>query len=150
LSLWHVSLGSRQIKSPKLYIVDSGLLCRLLRVNERRIEGDGAVAGAVFESFVAMELLRLADVSQSEASLFHYRDKTGREVDIVLESASGEIAGVEVKAGATVGREDFTGLRRLRDKLGTRFGCGVVLYTGEHTLPFGDRLWAVPLAGLWR
>lgn len=149
LKPWHVNLGSRQIKSPKLYVVDSGLLCRLLKANAQRIEGDGAVAGATFESFVAMELLRLAEASPSEASLFHYRDKTGREVDIVLESASGGVAGVEVKAGATVGRSDLTGLRRLRDKLGERFRCGVVLYTGERTLPFGDRLWVVPLAALW-
>jgi hypothetical protein len=149
LKPWHVNLGSRQIKSPKLYVVDSGLLGRLLKVNARQIEVDGAIAGAMFESFVAMELLRLADVSEAEASLFHYRDKTGREVDIVLESASGEVAGVEVKAGATVGGSDFAGLRRLREKLGERFTCGIVLYTGERTLPFGDRLWVVPLAALW-
>jgi len=149
LKPWHVNLGSRQVKSPKLFVVDSGLLCRLLKANERRIEVDGTVAGAVFESFVAMELMRLADVSAAEASLFHYRDKAGREVDVVLESASGEVAGVEVKAGATVGHEDLTGLRRLRDELGERFTCGIVLYTGERTLPFGERLWAVPLAGLW-
>jgi uncharacterized protein len=67
----------------------------------------------------------------------------------VLESATGEIGGVEVKAAASVGRDDFAGLRRLRGKLDARFKCGVVLYTGERTLPFGDRLWAVPLAGLW-
>lgn len=149
LKPWHINLGSRQIKSPKLYVVDSGLLGRLLKVNARQIEVDGAIAGAMFESFVAMELLRLADVSEAEASLFHYRDKTGREVDIVLESASGEVAGVEIKAGATVGGSDLAGLRRLRDKLGDRFTCGVVLYTGERTLPFGDRLWIVPLAALW-
>jgi len=149
LKPWHVNLGSRQIKSPKLYVVDSGLLCRLLKVNERRIEGDGAVAGAAFESFVAMELLRLADVSEAEASLFHYRDKAGREVDIVLESGSGDIAGVEVKPGASVDRDDFAGLRRLRDKLDARFKVGVILYAGERTLPFGDRLAAVPFAGLW-
>lgn len=149
LKPWHVNLGSRQIKSPKLYVVDSGLLGRLLKVNERQLEADGAVAGAMFESFVAMELLRLADVSEAEASLFHYRDKTGREVDIVLESASGEVAGVEVKAGATVGGDDLAGLRRLRDKLGDRFACGIVLCTGERTLPFGDRLWIAPLAALW-
>lgn len=149
LKPWHVNLGSRQIKSPKLYVVDSGLLGRLLKVNERQVEADGAVAGAMFESFVAMELLRLADVSEAEASLFHYRDKTGREVDVVLESASGEVAGVEIKAGATVSSSDFAGLRRLRDKLGERFACGVILYTGGRTLPFGDRLWVVPLAALW-
>ena len=149
LKPWQVNLGSRQIKSPKLYVVDSGLLCRLFKANQQRIEEDGAVAGAVFESYVTMELLRLAEVSAAEASLFHFRDKLGREVDVVLESASGEIAGVEVKAGATVSYDDLGGLRRLRDNLGARFKCGVVLYTGERTLPFGDRMWVVPLAALW-
>lgn len=149
LKPWHVNLGARQVKSPKLYIVDSGLLCYLLKANVRRIEADDAVAGAAFESFAAMELLRLADVSEVEASLFHYRDKNGREVDVVLESGTGEIAGVEVKCAASVGRDDFAGLRRLRDKLKARFKAGAVLYTGERTLPFGDRIWAVPLAGLW-
>lgn len=80
---------------------------------------------------------------------FPLPDKLSREVDIVLESASGEIAGVEVKAGATVSYDDLGGLQRLRDKLGDRFKCGVVLYTGERTLPFGDRIWVVPLAALW-
>jgi predicted AAA+ superfamily ATPase len=149
LKPWQVNLGARQIKSPKLYVVDSGLLCRLFKANQQRIEEDGAVAGAVFESYVTMELLRLAEVSAAEASLFHYRDKLGREVDVVLESASGEVAGVEVKAGATVSYDDLGGLQRLRDKLGDRFKCGVVLYTGERTLPFGDRIWVVPLAALW-
>jgi predicted AAA+ superfamily ATPase len=149
LKPWQVNLGARQIKSPKLYVVDSGLLCRLFKANQQRIEEDGAVAGAVFESYVTMELLRLAEVSAAEASLFHFRDKLGREVDVVLESASGEIAGVEVKAGATVSYDDLGGLQRLRDKLGDRFKCGVVLYTGERTLPFGDRIWVVPIAALW-
>lgn len=150
LKPWQVNLGARQVKSPKLYVVDSGLLCRLFKANRQRIEEDGTVAGPVFESYVTMELLRLAEVSAAEASLFHYRDKLGREVDVVLESASGEIAGVEVKAGATVSYDDLGGLRRLRDKLGDRFRCGVVLYAGERTLPFGDRTWLVPLAALWR
>ena len=58
-------------------------------------------------------------------------------------------SGVEVKASATVSGRDFAGLRYLRDKLGSRFKGGVVLYTGSHTLPFGERLAAVPLQGLW-
>jgi predicted AAA+ superfamily ATPase len=149
LKPWHVNLGARQIKSPKLYVVDSGLLAYLLRADARRIETYGAVGGAAFESYVAMELLRLADLSELEPSLFHYRDKNGREVDVLIESNSGEIAGVEIKSAASVGRDDFKGLRHLRDKLGERFKSGVVLYTGERTLPFGDRLAAVPIAALW-
>jgi hypothetical protein len=41
------------------------------------------------------------------------------------------------------------GLRVLRDKLGERFKAGVVVYSGEHTLPIDDRIWAVPISGLW-
>jgi uncharacterized protein len=78
LKPWHVNLGARQIKSSKLYVVDSGLLAFLLRANTQRIETDGTIAGAVFESFVAMELLRLASLSEAEPSLYHYRDKGGR------------------------------------------------------------------------
>ena len=149
LKPWRVSLGARQIKSPKLYLVDSGLLVHLLKANARRIEADGTIAGQAFESFAAMELLRLADLSDAQPSLYHYRDNAGREIDVVLEADSGDVAGVEVKSAASVGRDAFAGLRRLRDKLGRRFRFGVVLYSGERTLPFGDRLAAVPISGLW-
>lgn len=146
---WHVNLSSRQIKSSKLHIVDSGLLARLIGANERRIADDGSIAGILLESFVAMELLRQADWAQEPVQLFHYRDKQQREVDVILERHSGEIIGIEVKASATPSSGDFSGLRHLRDKLGQRFKAGAVLYTGADMLPFGDRLAAVPVSGLW-
>jgi uncharacterized protein len=149
LKPWLPSLGSRHVKTPKLYVVDCGLLAFLLKANERRIAEDGAVLGRMLESFVAMELLRQCDWADELVTLFHYRDKDQRKVDVVMESDGGEVVGVEVKASATPSRQDFAGLRYLRDKLGTRFKAGVVLYTGSDTLPFGDRLAAVPLCGLW-
>ncbi len=146
---WHTNLSSRQIKSAKLYILDSGLLAFLIGANERRIAEDGGVAGAMLESFVAMELRRQADWAAEPVRFFHYRDKQQREVDVILERHSGEIVGIEVKAGATPTSADFAGLRYLRDKLGARFNAGALIYTGADTLPFGDRLAAVPLSGLW-
>lgn len=149
LKPWHVNLGSRQIKSSKLYIVDTGFLAYLIGANERRVAEDGAVAGPVLESFVVMELLRQADWAREPLQLFHYRDKQQREVDVVIERHDGDVVGVEVKASATPATGDFAGLRYLRDKLGDRFKCGIVLHTGSESLPFGDRLRAVPLSGLW-
>jgi hypothetical protein len=149
LKPWFANLGSRHVKTPKLYVVDSGLLAFLIRANERRIAEDEAIFGMMLESFVAMELLRQSDWAQELVTLFHYRDKEQREVDVVMESDGGEVVGVEVKATATPSRKDFAGLRYLRDRLGTRFKAGVVLYTGSDTLPFGDRIAAVPLSGLW-
>lgn len=81
--------------------------------------------------------------------LFHYRTRDGVEVDAVLERASGEVVGVEVKSSATIGAQDFRGLRHLRDRVGDRFVAGLLLYTGGQTLPFGDRLRALPLSALW-
>lgn len=149
LKPWSVNLGGRQIKSPKLYVVDSGLLAFLLKASVPRIEAEAAVAGVVFESYAVMELLRLADLSDFEPSLYHFRDKEGREVDVVIEADSGDVVGVEVKSSVSVAGDAFAGLKRLRDKLGARFKFGAVLYAGERTLPFGDRLAAVPIAGLW-
>jgi predicted AAA+ superfamily ATPase len=149
LKPWLTNLGSRHIKTPKLHVVDSGLLAFLVGANERRIAEDGRVAGMMLESFVAMELLRQCDWAQEPVSIFHYRDQERREVDVVMERHGGEVVGVEVKATATPSRRDFGGLRYLRDRLGARFRGGVVLHTGSDTLPFGDRLAAVPLSGLW-
>jgi predicted AAA+ superfamily ATPase len=146
---WHRNLGHRIVKSPKAYVVDSGLLTHLIGANAQRISEDGGVAGAVVESFVAMELLRLAQLSNDRPTLHHYRDHSRREVDIVLERRNGDVCAVEVKAGATLHRSDFAGLRYLRDQLGERFKAGAVVYPGSQTLPFGDRLAAVPVSGLW-
>ena len=81
-----------------------------------------------FETFVAMELVRQSEWADSETRLHHYRDKAQREVDVVLERNDGGIIGIEVKAAATVTTDDFRGLRFLRDKLGTQFKAGAVLY----------------------
>jgi uncharacterized protein len=75
--------------------------------------------------------------------------RDGREVHVVLERRDGSVVAVAVKTAASASSADFRGLRHLRDKLGRRFKAGVLLYTGESTVPFGDRLAAVPLCGLW-
>jgi len=79
----------------------------------------------------------------------HNRDKDQKEVDFVLEQGLTKIAGVEVKASASVKAEDFQGLQRLRDAAGASFKCGVVLHDGEQIVPFDDRLFAAPVACLW-
>lgn len=149
LGPWHRNLGNRIVKSPKAYVVDSGLLAHLIGADEERIARDGGVAGALLESFVAMELVRMAPLADKPVTLQHFRDRRQREVDIVIERYDGDIVGVEVKATATPAASDFAGLRYLRDALGPQFKYGALLHTGSQTLPFGDRLAAVPVSGLW-
>lgn len=146
---WHVNLGQRQVKAPKLYVADPGLLASLVGADTRRAREDDGLAGALFETFVATELERQASWSPEPLSFWHYRDGE-REVDIVVERPSGEVVGIEVKAGATARPQDFRGLARMRERIGKRLVAGLVVYAGERTLPFGDGLWAVPLCALWQ
>jgi hypothetical protein len=96
-----------------------------------------------------MELTKQASRHDLHPQLYHYHTYDGAEVDIVLEARGGTIAGVEVKASATLDRRDFRGLRGLADATGGRFKAGVLLYTGTEIVPFGPRLVALPMAALW-
>jgi len=145
---WHVNLGKRQVKAPKLYVSDSGLLAALIGADARRVREDDGLAGALLETFVATELERQASWASQPLTFWHYRDGE-REVDTIVERPSGEIVGIEVKSSATVRDRDFSGLAHLRDRVGDRLRAGLVVYSGERTLPFGDRLWALPMSGLW-
>ncbi len=101
--------------------------------------------GHLLETFAYQEIRREASWGEHDYRLHHFRDNDGVEVDIVLERGGFEVAGVEVKAAASVTPADFRGLRKLARASGERFRSGVVLYDGEANLSFGDGLFAVPL-----
>ena len=146
---WTSNLLARSIRQPKLHITDTGLLATLLGADERRLASQPELGGAFYETFVAAELARQISWLNDRPQMFHFRDRDQREVDILLEHRDGSVTAVEVKASATVHHRDFRGLGHLRDKLGARFKAGALIYAGADTVPFGDRLAAVPLCGLW-
>ena len=146
---WHINRLSRLIKTPKLHVGDTGLACALLGLDAAALMQDRGMLGHLLETFVFQELRRQASWQEQEIRFHHYRDKDGAEVDIVLERGGGQLAGVEVKASATVTAADFRGLRKLKDAAGRRFSTGVVLYDGETSAGFGDGLYAVPVRALW-
>ncbi|QSB15647.1 ATP-binding protein [Natronosporangium hydrolyticum] len=147
---WSPNHARRIVGTPKLAFVDSGIACHLLGQDAHRLGEPGGAAGPILESFVQMELARQLTWSQQRGRLYHYRTKEQREVDAVIESPDGRVVGIEVKAGATVRAEDLAGLRDLARQAGDRFVAGIVLYTGGQTLPYGDRLRALPMDALWR
>ena len=146
---WHTNRLSRLVKTPKLHLGDSGLACALLGVDAASLTADRPSLGQLLETFVFQELRRQASWRDEPIGFFHFRDKDGAEVDIVLERGARELVGVEVKASATVTVADFRGMRKLREAAGKRFAAGVVLYDGEITASFGDGFFAVPLRALW-
>ncbi|MXV98899.1 MAG: ATP-binding protein [Acidimicrobiaceae bacterium] len=149
LEPWHSNRLKRLIKTPKLHLDDTGLACALLGADPEALRADRGLLGQLVETFVYQELRRQAGWHGSPTRFFHYRDKDGAEVDIVIERGAGLVAGIEVKAGATVTSADFRGLRKLASATGERFAAGVVLYDGELSAGFGDRLRAVPIRRLW-
>jgi predicted AAA+ superfamily ATPase len=146
---WHTNRLSRLVKTPKLHVTDTGVACALLGLEATALWSDRGSFGQLLETFVLQELRREASWSPSVVRFHHFRAKDGYEVDIVAERGPGRIAGIEVKAAATVTAADFRGLRKLAEGAGDRFVRGVVLYDGDAALSFGDRLQAVPIRALW-
>jgi predicted AAA+ superfamily ATPase len=144
------NLTGRVKKRPKVFITDPGLAAWLMGKAPAALESPTDPAtGQLLETFVFAELRRGLTWAATEATLFHWQDRDGREIDFVLESSDGRVVALEVKAGQTPKREWFRWLEHMRDTLGDSFTGGVVLYGGQHVLPFGDRLMAVPISALW-
>jgi uncharacterized protein len=146
---WHSNRLSRLVKTPKLHLGDSGVACALLGLNAEALRGDRGMLGQVLETLVFQELRRQASWRDDDIRFHHFRDKDGYEVDVVVERGGRELAGVVVKAAATVTAADFRGLRKLQGAAADRFTAGIVLYDGESVAGFGDGLYAVPIRALW-
>ena len=146
---WHTNRLSRLIKTPKLHVTDTGVACALLGLDAEALRQDRGILGQLTETFAHQELRRQASWRPEDLRFFHFRDKDGAEVDLVIERGANALAGVEIKAAATVTQADFRGLRKLKEAAGDRFAGGVVLYDGETSASFGDGLFAVPIRFLW-
>lgn len=152
LPAWGANLARAAVRSPKLVVCDSGLAAHLIGMSRARfVAGPDTRPGAgnLFETFVLTELLKIREWAKSDPRAYHWRDRSGREVDLILEQRDGSVVAVEVKLGESPSGADFAHLAHFREHLGDRFRCGVVICTSATTTPFGDRLWAVPVSALW-
>ena len=149
LQPWYTNALKRIARTRKLHFLDSGLLATARGLTFDRIRANRGEFGALLESFAFSETLKLIAASDLQLTPYYFRDQQMREVDIVLERDDGMIAGIEVKASATVRSGDFAGLRTLAAASGERFAHGVVLYDGTEFVPFADRLAAAPLSCMW-
>jgi predicted AAA+ superfamily ATPase len=93
--------------------------------------------------------MKQAALAESEIQVFHYRDRDGAEIDCLLATPDRCIVGIKTKLAMSVNEADLRHLRAMRDRQGERFICGLLIYCGQHMVPFGDRLLAVPASALW-
>ena len=110
---YHRSFSKRLTKRAKLYFVDTGLLCWLLRIRNAEQLASHAARGAVFENLVIAEALKAGCNAGERPDLYHWRDQRGNEIDLLVETPDGPHA-VEIKSGETVGSDFFRGLARWR------------------------------------
>ncbi|ESQ85365.1 ATP-binding protein [Asticcacaulis benevestitus] len=147
---WTKTDYARVGKKDKLFMADTGLMASCLNWSLDKVRLDGELNGKLIETFVYTQLAALIDIGAGKYSLSHYRDREQREVDFLIEGADNAIVGIEVKAGTHIDSESFKHLKWFKANMaaGSSF-TGIVLYSGEHTVPFGDKMWAVPTCALW-
>jgi len=107
------NLGKRIVKSPKLYISDSGLACHLLAVETKAELERSPFLGALFEGFVASEIVKAQLNAGRRRELYYFRDQQGLEVDFVVPGKGGVVKFVEAKASRTVTPRDAAPMQRL-------------------------------------
>lgn len=147
---WRPAFVAKALHRPKIHAVDTGLACDALGIGVDALVRPGSdAAGPVLETFVVNELTKQLGWSDARADIRHFRDGSGREVDVVLQDRSGRVVAVEVKAALDVDERDARWLAWLRDNLGERFVRGVVLHLGPAPVRLGDRLVALPVDSLW-
>lgn len=137
------------VHRPKIHLIDSGLSAALCGLTTERLLASPERFGALLETFVVLEIRKQSSWSASQPSLWHFRDRGGAEVDVVIEYPDGGVVGIEVKSGATPSHADARGLRLLRDRLGDRFHHGYLATTAPEAHPLEDRLSAIPVTALW-
>ncbi len=151
LPSWRSNRLKRLVAAPKRHLVDPALLAGLFGLNSRTVLRDGNLLGRVLESFVVAQIRVEAARLGPRVRLFHLRAEGGHhEVDVLIEHDVDSVIGLEVKATASPALDDASHLLWLRDNLGDRFTCGVILHTGPWALELADRVYALPISSLWR
>ncbi len=139
LQPYHRSFNRRLTRRPKLYFVDTGLLCRLLRIRDADQLATHAARGAVFENLVIAETLKAACNAGQVPDLYFWRDHRGHEVDLLVETPDGPHA-VEIKSGETVAGDFFKGLAHWRSPGGSRRRCHPFAASPSTSRPAGPSL----------
>lgn len=128
----HENFSKRLIKAPKLYFLDTGLLCYLLRIRTPEELRHHASRGSVFESFVVAELMKNYLHRGEESNLHFWRDAAGHEVDLLLEER-GTLTAIEIKSAQTVASDFFAGLRYFAGLTGDPSTPRALIYGGDRT-----------------
>lgn len=143
---YYANIGKRLVKTPKVYLTDTGLACYLLGMTAPEHAANGPMRGQLFETLVVGEIYKTLLHRGTEPRIHFWRTATGVEVDLLVETPHGLVP-VETKVSATPRPEMGNTIRRLRADLGPAVLPGHVVHAGDLELPLGDEIRAIPY---WR
>lgn len=146
LPAWHSNISKRLYTTPKLHFLDTGLCAYLTEWSSPETLSAGAMAGAILESYVMAEILKSWWHRGKEPTLYHYRDKDGREIDLLI-AHDGRLYPIEVKRAATVGVDDAAAFRLL-ERRGAKAGTGAVLSLSADHVPLSRTVDNLPVGWL--
>lgn len=135
------NFSKRMIKSPKLYFYDTGLACALLGITSSSQLSLHSSRGPLFENYIINELIKTRFNKGLRSNLFHWRDVSGHEIDVVADHGSFSI-GIELKAGMTVIPEFFKGLTFWQSL--TKYDKCYLIYGGEETQKRSNGIEVIP------
>lgn len=130
------NISKRFIKSPKLFMNDSGVLSHLLGITDTNELLSSTKKGEIFETFIYAELLKHISNSFVLPNIYHYRTNDQKEIDFILE-AQDKIIAIKVKSSQTIKSDAFKHIIDFQNKSSSNI-IGILLYQGENILPFGD------------
>jgi hypothetical protein len=137
----------RLVKTPKIYMCDSGILAHLLRVTSPEQLAESEYKGMLYETFVFDELLKANAYAEDRVEISFYRTSDGVEVDFILDSGR-SMAAIEVKSSKSVSSGDFKNIKYAADSLRGKLKYGYVMYSGSEVMSFGQhaetKLFAIP------
>jgi len=129
----HENYGKRLIKSPKLYFLDTGLLCYLLQIRQPDDLAHRSERGAIFETYIVSELYKNLIHSGDSPSLHYWRSASGHEVDLLLDRGARPIP-IELKSGRTIASDSMDGLRYWCRVSGKEDGPAFLIYGGDESV----------------
>jgi predicted AAA+ superfamily ATPase len=144
LQPYQTNMLKRAIKTPKLYFLDSGLVCYLSRWTSPETLERGAAAGAIFESYCIAEIIKSYANAGRDPLLYFYRDKEQNEIDVLI-SENGTLHPIEIKRYADPRKDDTKAFKYLENIPGLKRGPGGILCLCDRPLMLGKQDSAIPL-----
>ena len=148
LQPYYNNIMKRTVKTPKLYFLDTGLAAYLTRWNNQEVLENGAMAGAFFETFIIDEILKsYYNAGIITPPLYYYRDKDGREIDLLIEK-NATLYPIEIKKSATPRKEFLKHFRVLDNINNIKKGMGGVICLYETLVQLDEDNWVIPVSFL--